>query len=213
LEVQTFIRKGDHALDVSSEETDGSVMVSVEWETVSYRVLADIEDETRFFPEEGSPKYVMDIFKEEELIWKKLLRRASWFKVEREGGQISSEQYEAQILALDPRVAIALVLPVMQDLFISPAENQRLYKQCVALFAAKSRGVTYPDKWIRRYCELVTFWEKFGLNAFDLEKIPQAEALRLRRIAMMGAERQDYEQRTLEAQSRAKQGSSRGGRG
>jgi len=196
-------------LRVLEEPTKESSMVWVKWRVADYQTLAEIEDDSRRFPEPGQPYYVVDMALEEELIWKRLLHKASWFKAEHDGEEVKEEQYEIQVLGLDPRVSNALIKPMIEGLFISEKEGKELYKQCCTLFAPESRGLTYPNKWIRKYCELTAFWKEFGLNRFDLENMPQPEALRLKRIASIGVERHDFERRAAENRAKARARSKR----
>ncbi len=97
-----------------------------------------------------------------------------------------------------------LIRPLTKDLFIGPEEEKTLYKQGIVLFAEKSNGLKDPHPSIRQYCDLLMFWDKFGLNKFDLEKLPQPEYLRLKHIAAIEVERRQFEMRKKEVESKQK---------
>ena len=52
------------------------------------------------------------------------------------------------------------------------SEEKELEKQCSILFG-KGEGVTNPHEYITMYCNLMAFWDKFGMNYFDILKLPQ----------------------------------------
>lgn len=51
------------------------------------------------------------------------------------------------------------------------SEEMALEKQCKTLFC-DSQSVQNPHEWVVMYCTLLSFWEKFGLNYFDVMKLP-----------------------------------------
>lgn len=54
-----------------------------------------------------------------------------------------------------------------------PDDEKREYeKQCAELFG-KGDGITNPHPFISLYCNLAAFWDKFGINYFDMLKLPQ----------------------------------------
>lgn len=55
---------------------------------------------------------------------------------------------------------------------LAESEEKELEKQCATLFG-KGDGITNPHPYITMYCNLTAFWEKFGINYFDLLKMPR----------------------------------------
>ena len=51
-------------------------------------------------------------------------------------------------------------------------EKRELEKQCSILFG-KGESVQNPHSYISLYCNLMAFWDKFGMNYFDLLKLPE----------------------------------------
>lgn len=69
---------------------------------------------------------------------------------------------------------------------ISGQQEKDLEKQCSILFG-KGDSVTNPHKWIIIYCNLMSFWQKFGLNYFDIMKLPNQTFLMLKKIMNLQA--------------------------
>lgn len=55
---------------------------------------------------------------------------------------------------------------------LSKKENKEIEKQCAKLFGS-GQSVSNPHEMIMTYCNLVSFWDKFGLNYFDIMKMPR----------------------------------------
>lgn len=55
---------------------------------------------------------------------------------------------------------------------ISDMDNQKIIDQCHNLFRRGSKGISDADESISIYCNLTGFWEKLGLNYFDIQKLP-----------------------------------------
>lgn len=195
---RVWVRQRGDGISVSNREpifaaTLGWSEVWAKWITANYSVIEEIDEVTQVAVSEELPgKTVTDDDLMELEIWKRLLKRASWFDVERKDGKVEAEQYKAFISTLDPRVAVGLVYPVKEELFLSQKEREEIYKQCVSLFGSGG-GVAFPNKYIKRFCEYQLFWEKFGMTKEDLRRLPQKEFLRLKNIAYIEIERRKYE--------------------
>ena len=55
---------------------------------------------------------------------------------------------------------------------IADVDNQKIIDQCHSIFRRGSKGITDADESISTYCNLTVFWEKLGLNYFDIQKLP-----------------------------------------
>ena len=87
-------------------------------------------------------------------------------------GCLTDESFSA-VLSIHPRILRVLmdkvdVLPKPMD----KGEERELERQCAALFG-KGEGVTDPHEYVTMYCNLVAFWDKFGMNYFDILRLPQ----------------------------------------
>ncbi|MBR4316594.1 MAG: hypothetical protein IKP65_06505 [Alphaproteobacteria bacterium] len=90
-----------------------------------------------------------------------------------------------QIYRIHPRI-----LRVLFDKFnlfpveLSQDEEMEIEKQCMKLFG-KGESVQNPHPLVMTYCNLVTFWDKLGLNYWDLMKMPNNLVNQLKRMAAM----------------------------
>ena len=64
------------------------------------------------------------------------------------------------------------------------SEEKELEKQCSILFG-KGEGLTDTHPYITLYCNLVAFWDKFGMNYFDILKLPQDVFMALKKVMML----------------------------
>jgi len=63
---------------------------------------------------------------------------------------------------------------------ISEEEYIKAERQSAILFSSNSSGVSNACEMVTLFCTLGNFWEKFGLNRFDLKKLPYKEFIMLR---------------------------------
>lgn len=63
---------------------------------------------------------------------------------------------------------------------IPEGEEKKVDKQAAILFSKNSNGVQNPCESLSLFCTLGNFWEKFGLNRFDLRSLPYREYMMLR---------------------------------
>jgi hypothetical protein len=64
---------------------------------------------------------------------------------------------------------------------LSKKEEKEFEKQCSQLFG-KGKAVSDPNQWIVMYCNLISFWDKFGMNYHDIMKLPNETFVYLKRI-------------------------------
>jgi hypothetical protein len=86
---------------------------------------------------------------------------------------ILTEKSYSDIISIHPRILRTLMGKV--NVFpkqLAESEEKELEKQCATLFG-KGDGITNPHPYITMYCNLTAFWEKFGINYFDLLKMPR----------------------------------------
>lgn len=101
-----------------------------------------------------------------------------------ENGKLTEETMK-QIYRIHPRI-----LRVLFDKFnlfpveLSQDEEMEIEKQCMKLFG-KGESVQNPHPLVMTYCNLVTFWDKLGLNYWDLMKMPNNLVNQLKRMAAM----------------------------
>lgn len=97
----------------------------------------------------------------------------SWIKLSRStNGALDDESYNS-VMRVHPRI-LRVVMDKM-DIFpkqLEKKEEKELEKQCIILFG-KGDGVMNPHPYIVSYCNLISFWDKFGMNYFDIMKLPR----------------------------------------
>ena len=94
-------------------------------------------------------------------------------------GSLTDESFK-EVLLIHPRI-LRIIFSQYNNSFISEQEEGDILKQCHLLFG-QGQGVSSPHKYISLYCDLVTFWDKFGLNFGDIQKLPQEVYKGLRKI-------------------------------
>ena len=63
-------------------------------------------------------------------------------------------------------------------------EKKVLEKQCSTIFGA-GNSVSDAHPWLSTYLNLVAFWEKFGLNYFDILRLPQETLVQLKTVMQL----------------------------
>jgi hypothetical protein len=74
--------------------------------------------------------------------------------------------------------------------YVSREEEETIIKQCGMLFAKGGRGVKHACEAVSLFCTLGNFWEKFGINRFDLARLPYKEFLMLQMVLSNEIEKQ-----------------------
>ena len=90
-----------------------------------------------------------------------------------------------RLMRIHPRIWNALFEKV--EMFpdgCTPEEERDMEKQCKQLFC-DHKGVKSPHEWIELYCNLTAFWDKFGLNYFDVMRLPNSLYIALRKIMQL----------------------------
>ena len=99
-------------------------------------------------------------------------------------GKVTRECWE-RMNRVHPRIWETLFLKV--DMFPETGDDKSeidLDKQCKQLFC-DHKGVKSPHEWIELYCNLTAFWEKFGLNYFDVMNLPNNLYVALRKVMQL----------------------------
>ena len=99
-------------------------------------------------------------------------------------GRVTQDVWD-RLNRIHPRIWEALFMKV--DIFpdtYGDDEEAELERQCKTLFC-DHQGVKSPHEWIELYCNLTAFWDKFGLNYFDVMRLPNSLYMALRKIMQM----------------------------
>lgn len=89
----------------------------------------------------------------------------------KETGELS-EKTMKEISSLNPKILDYFLNKFDELIALSESETLKISEQCGLLFKSNSNGVKSPHEAISLYCELAGFWEKFGLNYYDISKLP-----------------------------------------
>ncbi len=94
-------------------------------------------------------------------------------------GRLDDDSW-SRLVSLRPEILRRLAEEMQAD-DIGESERQTVARQCVQLFG-KAGSVNNPHPSVALYCELSQMWEKFGLNYFDLMRLPLKLRNQLRNI-------------------------------
>ena len=86
----------------------------------------------------------------------------------------------------------------------------KIDRQCAVLFSDSSNGVTEASRAVSLYCTLSNFWDKFGLNKFDLEKLSYKDFCYLRFV--VGKESESTKRRLNKGRNKSNGRISMGGK-
>ena len=126
-----------------------------------------------------------------------------------EEGCLDDDSY-AKLLALHPVILRELVTQLF-EYTLSEKDLEEIGKQGHLLFA-KSQSVSNPHKMISLYCNLTEMWSKFGLNYFDLKKLPLYEKNALKKILSIENQIRASEIKQMEAKNKSNTNIGRGRR-
>ncbi len=98
-----------------------------------------------------------------------------------ENGVIEDECYE-KIMAIHPNILKYFIESFETSLFLSADDKDKMIRQSRSLFK-DGNAVSSPHEAISAYCDLTAFWDKFGLNYYDLKNLPYELYLRLKTIS------------------------------
>lgn len=97
-----------------------------------------------------------------------------------EDGMLDDESME-KIYKIHPRILKIVLQQYVYRAGFTEEQNGKIQKQCYLLFD-KGQGISNPHWTVSLYCDLVAFWQKFGLNYYDIQRLPQEVFDGLRRI-------------------------------
>lgn len=120
-----------------------------------------------------------------------------------EEGCLDNESY-AKLLGLHPVILRELVTQLF-EYTLSEEDLEKIGKQGHLLFA-KNQSVSNPHKMISLYCNLTEMWSKFGLNYFDLKRLPLYEKNALKKILSIENQIRAAEIKQMEAKSNSNAG-------
>ena len=96
-------------------------------------------------------------------------------------GELTDDCFK-RVMKVHPRIMGNLISCMEEHIFIQEKEKETILKQASLLFMPNSPGVTNAHEAISLYCSLSSFWDKFGLNYFDLQKLPENVLAQLKMV-------------------------------
>lgn len=86
------------------------------------------------------------------------------------------------------------------EIRISEEEEREIQKQSIVLFSPNSGGIKDACEAVTLFCNLGNFWEKFGLNKWDMKNLTYREFMLLR--LMIGHEMEKHKKQNTPAKKR-----------
>lgn len=102
-------------------------------------------------------------------------------------GQLTKESFQS-VIKIHPRILRSLfnIIQIFPK-HLGKKQEQELEKQCHKLFG-KGQGISNPHPFIVQYCNLMSFWDKFGMNYHDIMKLPNQVFISLKKIMSLDNE-------------------------
>lgn len=174
IEITAYVNEKDFN-DIRKEEFDFSEMVVFRFFQLNEQISRLIKKESlKKIYYLGEPYYYNDYLSYNSFVLKNML---SWcnlnIELKRdEFGTLTNESYN-EILKLHPSILKYFLEEYGNVCDIPEEETQKIIDQCHNLFRKGSKGISDADESISVYCNLTGFWEKLGLNYFDVQKLPE----------------------------------------
>lgn len=118
-----------------------------------------------------------------------------------EEGKLDDCSWE-KVMRLHPAILRELADNVF-NYTLTDEETSAIARQCHLLFS-KGTAVNSPHQMISLYCTLVDMWKNFGLNYFDLQRLPIKIRNGLRLITSQENQIQNAKYKEMEAKSKAR---------
>ena len=141
---------------------------------------------TKLIQDEKAKDYITQT---DYLLMKKLILKRqliSWnidIDIEYDGEWIKDDCFE-RICSLPGPILMKLLDKYEEVSNVTVEEEEIMKRQSSLLFSNSASGVSSPCEAVTLYCNLGRFWEKFGLNKFDLKNLSYREYLMLRMMSL-----------------------------
>lgn len=186
---------GNSMLQVFDEEKPNTVEIWMEFHGFSYIYWKVMENECI---DEIKGGCYYNFYNLKKFMIRYLLVRTNFpgVVIERDRyGRLTDSSYES-VMRLHPRILRVIFSKV--SVFpknLDERKKSELEKQCFQLFG-KGEAVKNPLPDVSLYCNLTAFWDKFGLNYFDVMKLPNELFNTLKHIMSLDNE---YKSQALES--------------
>lgn len=174
----------------------GKVHTSI-WKNYSFGVWLLLnskiaEDKFIDVPETGKRKKDRRIHREKmpRLLVKNLLIKTTLVDISHNEDDEVSEKSLKELMSLKPKIVSAFLQPILDLSEVLEDEEEQMERECSVLFSPKSNGVEDPCRALQLHSIMGGFWNEYGLNVFDLNKLPVEDGVRLKEILRMKASTQ-----------------------
>lgn len=101
--------------------------------------------------------------------------------VRKPSGELTEECFD-RVMSIHPNIMRYFLNEYENTMFMSEEDRGVIARQSTLLFHPKSKGVANPHSAISMYCNLSSFWEKFGLNYFEMQRLPHDIFIQLKTV-------------------------------
>jgi len=98
-----------------------------------------------------------------------------------EAGRLSERCWRVVMKQPAPLID-AFITKYQQTYWVTVDDEKDIQRQCSILFGKNSRGVDNACEAVTLYCVLSSMWDKFGINWFDIKKLPYKQYVMLRMV-------------------------------
>lgn len=140
----------------------------------------------------------------------RMLKGLSFYKLRFKKNKVLTRKSKEYLLNLPAPLIQAAFEEYEKSYRISDEEEETITKQAVILFSKSSQGVENACEAVSLYCNLKSFYEKFGLTRFSIKKLPYKEYMKLK--MMISKENQSISQKASAAANKNKSSINVGGR-
>jgi len=187
--------------DICLPDPDGDDVVKAVFRRMEFEDSVAIDKQCTTILDEPDTMVVTDYDEARRMVVRRLLK--SWtldIPLECDEDGWLTDACFMRVVNLPAPLLTAMVVKYDKTNSITEEEDEKIDRQSVILFSKNSRGVSAACDAVSLFCNLSNFWEKFGLNYFDLSHIPFKTYLMLR--IMIGKDSEAHAQMVRQVQSK-----------
>jgi hypothetical protein len=133
-----------------------------------------------------------------------MLRKISLFELDLDDeGKLTKDSLR-KVMKLSAPLLSSIVSQYYATINVADDDEETITKQAATLFGKNSSGVENACEAVSLFCTLGNFWEKFGINRFDLKSLSYKEYMMLRLMLSKETQVNAAAHRTEHNRSRSK---------
>lgn len=110
----------------------------------------------------------------------RMIKSISFYRLKfKKNGELT-EKSKDYVLSLPAPLIQSVIEKYEKSVRLSEEEEETIIKQSIILFGKNSKGVENACEAVNLYCNIGNFWEKFGLNRFQIKDLPYKEYVMLK---------------------------------